>query len=442
MRRGMYWIGIAWGLLLASSAAWAEVRTVWERSDGSSAGPAFKFQRVPPPSATDAAAAGTFEILTGRRDLNGAMLSALNDGRVPSEADEPAANFFFAAGTDGGRLLLDLKAPRAVRQVNTYSWHVRSRGPQVWRLWAADGAAKGFVARPGRRDDPAKSGWTLLASVDTRGKGRLRGGQYGVSVSDAAGGVIGTYRYLLLEASRTEANDPFGNTFFSEIDVIDGKRYDPPPPPPGREIVRVVGKYEITFDYSEMPELKPWFDAKLKPACVAWYPKIVQMLPSEGYQAPTRLSVTFRKNMKGVAYTAGRRVVCAGPWFRRNLEGEAVGAVVHELVHVVQQYRRVRGGQPNPGWLVEGVADYIRWFLFEPASRRPRPNPRRAKYTDSYRVTGAFLDYVTRSVDKGLVRKLNAAMRQGRYRADLWKEHTGKTLDELWADYIQTLRGS
>ena len=440
MRHGVYWTAIAWGLLLPCSATRAELQTVWQHSDGRGAAGPFKFQCVPPPSATDAATVGTFEILAGQRDPNGALLPALNDGRAPSQADEPAANFFFAAGTDGGRLLLDLKAPRAVRQINTYSWHVGSRGPQVWRLWAADGAAKGFVARPGRRDDPAESGWTLLVSVDTRGKGRIRGGQYGVSVSDAAGGVIGTYRYLLLEASRTEATDPFGNTFFSEIDVVDGKRYDPPPPPPGREVVRVAGKYEITFDYSEMPELKAWFEAKLKPACVTWYPKIVRMLPSRGYQAPTRLSVTFRKNMKGVAYTSGQRVFCAGPWFRRNLEGEAVGAVVHELVHVVQQYRRVRGGRPNPGWLVEGAADYIRWFLFEPASRRPRPNPRRAKYTDSYRVTGAFLDYVTRCVDKDLVRKLNAAMREGRYSPDLWKQHTGKTVDELWADYVKTLQ--
>jgi hypothetical protein len=136
-----------------------------------------------------------------------------------------------------------------------------------------------------------------------------------------------------------------------------------------------------------------------------------------------------------VAYTAGTRVVCAGPWFKQNLDGEAVGAVVHELVHVVQQYGRIRGNR-NPGWLVEGVADYIRWFRYEPEHLRPRPNLARAKYTDSYRTTAAFLNWLMEKHDNQLIRKLNAAMREGKYRPELWQELTGKTVDELWADYV------
>jgi len=58
-------------------------------------------------------------------------------------------------------------------------------------------------------------------------------------------------------------------------------------------------------------------------------------------------------------------------------------------------------GRGNPGWLVEGIADYIRWFKSEPESQRPRPNPAKAKYTDSYRTTAAFLNYVEENVKKG-----------------------------------------
>ncbi len=185
-----------------------------------------------------------------------------------------------------------------------------------------------------------------------------------------------------------------------------------------------------------MPEFKQWIETKLNPTLAEWYPRIVESLPSEGFSAPERVLVTFRRDMRGVAATGGGRVSCAGEWFSRNLEGEAPGAVVHELVHVVQRYRS-RG---NPGWLVEGVADYIRWFQYEPPSKRPRPNPDRAKYTDSYRTTGAFLNYVVENHDKDFIVKINAAMREGRYTPELWKEFTGKTVDELWEAYIKTLR--
>jgi hypothetical protein len=199
-----------------------------------------------------------------------------------------------------------------------------------------------------------------------------------------------------------------------------------------------AGKYEITFDITEMPELRQWVETKLKPTCVEWYPKIVEMLPSEGYSAPQKFSVTFRKDGRGVAFARDTRITCAGPWFKRNLDGEAVGAVVHEMVHVVQQYRRVRGVNRNPDWLVEGLADYIRWHLYEPVEKRRRIRPDQ-KHTGSYHVTAALLAHVMEHHDKDAVRKLNAAMREGKYSEDLWKQYTGKTAEELWADYLKTL---
>src|SRR5690606_12682055 len=96
-------------------------------------------------------------------------------------------------------------------------------------------------------------------------------------------------------------------------------------------------------------------------------------------------------------------------------------------------------GNRSPGWMVEGLADYIRWFLYEPEELRPRPNPDRAHYTDSYRTTGAFLDFVKDKYDEDCIRKFNAAMREGAYSDDLWKVYTGKTADELWSEYVETL---
>lgn len=47
---------------------------------------------------------------------------------------------------------------------------------------------------------------------------------------------------------------------------------------------------------------------------------------------------------------------------------------------------------------------------------------------------------MTEKHEKDIVKKLNADMRQGRYSPDRWKEYTGKTVDELWKEYVATLR--
>ena len=454
----------ACAVLACGVAASGEVKPAIGRNPN--AGPDFKLENVPPPAKNDAAAKAKITVVDGTRDRNGGEVSVLNDGVIPRADDEPRSNFFFAAGTDGGRLLVDLGTAVDVKQVNTYSWHPGSRGPQVYRLYGSDGAAEGFDAQPKRTTEPNKAGWKLIASVDSRPQAVEIGGQYGVSVADPAGN-LGNFRYLLLDVTPTEKEDGFGNTFYSEIDVIDAAATEAPvaaAPQPGRgrggnrmiwepsgpadpngpppTTARTEAGDEITFDYSEAPELKDWVENKLKPVCVKWYPIIVGMLPSDGFEAPRKFSIGFRKDYRGVAAAAGTRINCSVAWFKQNLEGEALGAVVHEMVHVVQQYRRAPGGARNPGWLVEGVADYIRWFNYEPDSVRPKPRADRANYNDSYRTTGHFLDYLMKKYDKQIVKKLHAAMRQGKYSVDLWKQLTGKTMEELGAEWKQTLPGA
>jgi hypothetical protein len=100
----------------------------------------------------------------------------------------------------------------------------------------------------------------------------------------------------------------------------------------------------------------------------------------------------------------------------------------------VQLYRSRR----NPGWLVEGIADYVRFFMYEPG-KIGRLNADRAKYNDSYRVTAAFLAYVTEQHDPLIVTKLNSIMRAGKYREEVWKEITGKTVEELNQEWRRSL---
>jgi hypothetical protein len=105
------------------------------------------------------------------------------------------------------------------------------------------------------------------------------------------------------------------------------------------------------------------------------------------------------------------------------------------MVHVVQAY----GGRKVPGWLVEGIADYFRFWIYEPKAPRHRVDPQRSRYTDGYQVTGAFLAWLVKTYDKDIVAKLNAACRQGKYQDKLFQDYTGKDLDALWKEFIGSL---
>jgi hypothetical protein len=200
-------------------AAHAQVKVTFDHNPNTVANRAFKFKNVPSPAKDDAATKAKLLLVEGEADANGADLNALTDGALPTEEDQPPANFFWNAGTGGGRFQMDLGNIIEIAQVNTYSWHPNTRGPQVYRLWASDGAAANFNPAPKTKVDLAATGWKLITVVDTRSKEGDDGGQFGVSITDAHGS-LGKFRYLLFDCYVTETADEFGNTFYSEIDVI------------------------------------------------------------------------------------------------------------------------------------------------------------------------------------------------------------------------------
>ncbi|HTD66472.1 MAG TPA: hypothetical protein VK846_08095, partial [Candidatus Limnocylindria bacterium] len=289
-------------LLVIVPVTRAEIKVTTERNASERASARFKFNNVPSPAKSDAATAAKFAILDGERDPNGGDITALHDGKLPNEDDQPSANFFFRAGTDGGRLLLDLGKAIDIRQINIYSWHAGSRGPQVCQLYASDGQSDAFNAEPKMGTDLEKAGWKSIAKIDTRPREGDAGGQYGASVSDSSG-VLGKYRYLIFDIRRTEDADGFGNTFYSEIDVLDR---DAPKIAEAVTIQRVEkmfeaegGKYRFTFDTTVAPDLTEWAYKELSPVVLEWYPKLIAMLPSEGFAAPTNVTILFRDNMGG-----------------------------------------------------------------------------------------------------------------------------------------------
>jgi hypothetical protein len=260
----------------------------------------------------------------------------------------------------------------------------------------------------------------------------------------------------LLEAGKLEMSTD-GKTFQERANFSGGMAYAIPGPQPIRSVrikpieqlthplaIReltinseppvAVFKYPVEFivDVADAPEIKEWAE-KVARECEKSYPMINEELKSEGYKPPTTVTMALKNSYRGVAAAGGGRIVGSVKYFKDH-PGD-IGAMVHETSHIVQRYR----SRNNPGWLVEGVSDYVRFFKYEPG-KLGRINPNRAHYNGSYRTTAAFLAYLTSKYDKQIVLKLNALMREGKYSKETFKQLTGKTekeLDEEWRATLQ-----
>lgn len=204
--------------LLVVSLLLLDAKVAFDHNTNDIANRDFKFKRLASPVKDDAAANAKLTLIDGELDAGSAEMDALTDGRLPRNEDEPAANVYFRAGSSGGRFRMDFGSAIDIMRVNTYSWHPGARGPQLYKLYAANGSEPKFSLDPKRGVDPASSGWKLIALVSTLSDRGEEGGQYAASVRDASGS-LGKYRYLLFDCYVTELHDNWGNTFYSEIDV-------------------------------------------------------------------------------------------------------------------------------------------------------------------------------------------------------------------------------
>ncbi len=191
---------------------------------------------------------------------------------------------------------------------------------------------------------------------------------------------------------------------------------------------------EITIDVSDAPEARPWAE-QAKKLVETWFPIVSQLLATDHYTPPKTLKLTFKKDISYPAYTSGPEITISASWIQKHPDD--FGMVIHEMVHVQQGYPSRRN---TPGWLVEGIADYIRWWRYEPEAPRTPINPAKASYRDSYRTTAAFLAYLVGKYDRTLVRQLDQALRSGAYSDEIFHKATGKTLDALWAEFVATIK--
>ncbi|MCX6359294.1 MAG: basic secretory protein-like protein [Armatimonadetes bacterium] len=191
---------------------------------------------------------------------------------------------------------------------------------------------------------------------------------------------------------------------------------------------------KVEIDVTAAPAAKPWAERAARLAA-DWFPHVCQLLATDGFRPPKAMKLTFKPKIGAPAYASGSEITIDSEWIAGHPDD--FGMVVHEMTHLIQRYP---GSRSTPGWLVEGIADYIRWWRYEPEAPRTPVDPDRAKVTDSYRTTAAFLAWATGRYDRGLVRKLDKACRDRSYKPELFEQATGKTLETLWTEYTDGLR--
>ncbi|MBE8713601.1 basic secretory protein-like protein [Sphingobacterium hungaricum] len=133
----------------------------------------------------------------------------------------------------------------------------------------------------------------------------------------------------------------------------------------------------------------------------------------------------------GVAYAIGKVVVYSYNYMQSNPKD--IDVVTHEIMHHIQAYS---GGAP--GWLSEGIADYVRYAygLDNAGAGWSLPNfQSNQSYTDAYRVTARFLAWIEKHVKPGFVKDVDQAIRNKTYTEAFWQANTGKNVDDLWAKY-------
>lgn len=159
--------------------------------------------------------------------------------------------------------------------------------------------------------------------------------------------------------------------------------------------------------------------------------------------APPVRSVTLvLKPLQGIAYTNGseldfehKEINISTNYIEQlgsRTREEVIGVITHEMVHCFQY----NGKDTCPGWLIEGIADYVR---LNAGLAPPHWQRSGSHWDEGYQVTAYFLDWLDQ-IRQGFVKDLNLYLRDFDYdEGRIWPELTQKTLQVLWSEYQSTM---
>lgn len=171
------------------------------------------------------------------------------------------------------------------------------------------------------------------------------------------------------------------------------------------------------------------------------YPHVILLLADPGSKLPQRFDVVFEKHLRirnfvgydaaGRTDTKAAKIYLGAEYFAQDTNDFFDGYFVHEMAHLAQQYTA-----KAPDYWVEGIADYVRFKLgYTNGWICPQCSTDYPHYTSGYACAGAFLLFVDTTYDSNVVRQLSMALRQDSYSQAFFMKTTGKSLDELWAEF-------
>jgi hypothetical protein len=141
----------------------------------------------------------------------------------------------------------------------------------------------------------------------------------------------------------------------------------------------------------------------------------------------------------GVAYASGGNITFSAAYIgnfsngksRADINFELNGVLTHESAHVWQY---TNGG----GWLVEAMADYVRYRGgFDKISRRQRGG----NWNSPYTTGGFFIVWIEDKYDKDFGYKVNMGMKTQNFNyATFVQQITGKPIDMVWQEYQNDIR--
>lgn len=259
---------------------------------------------------------------------------------------------------------------------------------------------------------------TKVATV-TPGTGVLRADILGTRYIDKAVSRSTAYQYRVRYITSDNRVSPFSSTVQATHPAANATTPVP----------------TVTIDTALAPDLANYLNTYAKPEIETWYPKISDAIAYPDY-LPGNTVRLFMDPSTPYQASASGNTITVRPADLRNDLADGGGMFLHEAAHLIQAYPS--GADPT-GWIVEGIADWVRdWFTRE-RSYIPPTNAQLAPYSPG----GLTVQWAESKYSPGFIHKLNVALHRKTYTSSFIPNLTGgKTDTQLFAEAKQSFYGA